>query len=59
MNELRKDVRTLLPHLSETGLEPGTVQHIEVRHEEGCPRLAETDVCICNPEAENGVTVNH
>ena len=47
----------MLGHLQKTGLEPGEVHVIEVRHDDDCPML-DGKPCNCTPVIETGARVD-
>lgn len=43
-------------HVQEAGIEPETVHHIEIRHDDDCAHWS-GDGCDCEPEVESGTRV--
>ena len=54
---MSKLLEAMLGHLEKTGLEPGEVHVIEVRHDDDCPML-DGKPCNCTPVIETGARVD-
>ena len=50
-------IDALIHHLETVGVEPGTVTHLEVRHDAGCAIWSRRS-CDCEPEVESGARVD-
>jgi len=50
-------VPLLFKHLAANPVRPGSVSHVEVRHDDDCPRLRDGD-CTCSPIIVTGDPVD-
>ena len=47
----------IVRHVEAVGVEPGTVVHVEVRHDDDCAYWSKRP-CDCEPEVETGACVD-